>query len=216
MGKLQKYIITDGSRYVSKITSKNISFSKSASFAIEMSFEKARKMLLSNKTLEGFYIEGAFDFVRITKDELFNIHNETKKSANETDDNLLNLFMSIDKLVLDLCAITVPNKHSLISNKDKLVNNLSYFDRAKSDIEHWIEDNNPPAHIRAKAYGYIQKYRKYHTEIKEKIRYIEILMEFSDNKYGFAELPNKLQEAKTKPYTPNTPIYAELNALLSN
>lgn len=210
---MQKYTINNGNRYISKISSKQISFSSSPAFAIEMSFAKARNVILSNKISDEYYIEGVSDFVRITREELINIRDKNKNDIPKTDNCPIELFTNIDDLVKNICSLKMPDNHTLLMNKEKLVNSLSYFDQAEADIAHWIQEHKPPAHIRTKVYTYMQKYRKYHTETKEKIRYIDILLEYKDKKHSLVELSNKLKEAKTKPYKPNTPIYTELNAL---
>lgn len=212
---MQKYIITDGKRFLREnLSGKNI-ICNSAAFAVELSYSKAKKILLSDNTLEGFYMEGVEDFIKVTKDDLLKNQAEIESLSTEKDCDVDLLRVVIDQLVHSVCDIKIPDKRTLISYKDKLLNALSQCDLESADVVHWAAHNKPPAHIRCKVFGYISEHQDMHEKIKEKIRYVEILMDFHDKKFSFNDLVGRLKSAKCKPYKANTAIYAELDALLA-
>ena len=211
---MPKYVVTNGKRYFKGKRGNRYDLTNSVVFAEELSFESARKILMDEASLgDDYYIEDVDTFTKFTQQDL--IDNEFGTREPETHRWYTSIAERVDTTAKQISAIDLPDRKTLIIDKNSLVRDLSYCDQVLADIEHWIRKHSPPAHIRSKVYGYMAIYERKHEEIKERVRFMDVLIEFRSSKIDFDGMVKALKNERNKPYKPNTPVYGELDALLA-
>ena len=211
---MPRYVVTNGKRYFKGMRGSRYDLTTSVVFAEELSFEAASKILKNEVSLgDDYYIEDIDTFVKFTQQDL--IDNEFGTREPETHRWYTSIADHVDTTAKQIASIELPDRKTLIIERNNLSCDLSYCDQVISDIEHWIRKHSPPAHIRSKVYGYLAIYERKHEEIKEKIRFVDVFIDFRSNKIDFDRMVKSLKHERNKPYKPNTPVYGELDALLA-
>lgn len=211
---MQKYYITNGKEFIKKSGRKYYTC-KSPVLADTYTVKTAENILrnrLCKAWKETFYLEGMDDFKRINLDDIDNqaVISEVKK--DEPEDKIIE---EMEQLVTTLNNLSIPSKIQLLSYKKELEKSESFYDRALSDIDHWIMDHKPPAHVRAKVYGIQRDIEQKRKQVKEKYGYILVLINAEEKEFCVSRLQHEMKKRKYAPYTPNTYVYKMLDDLLN-
>lgn len=176
---------------------------------------KAAEIILRNRLCkawkETFYLEGVDDFQRISLNDIDAQAVVSEENKNDSENKIVT---EMEQLTTMLINLDIPSKIQLIAYKKELEKSQSFYDRALPDIDHWIMDHNPPAHIRAKVYGIQQNLEQKRKEVKEKYGYVLALIDAYDNDFSLFKLQRQLEQKRYVPYTPNTYVYKMLDDLL--
>lgn len=211
---MQKYYITNGKEYIKKIGRKYNSCSSPV--LADTYAAKTAENILRNRLCkawkETFYLEGVDDFERISLDNIDTQTVASEVNKIEPEDKIIK---EMEQLVTTLNNLCIPPKIQLLSYKKELEKSESFYDRALSDIDHWIMDHKPPAHVRAKVYGIQRDIEQKRKQVKEKYGYILVLINADEKEFCVSRLQHELKKRKYAPYTPNTYVYKMLDDLLN-
>ena len=212
---MQKFIITDGKRYIYKTNNGKYSFKNSSMIADKFTYKQGENIIknhLKGDLKKVFYLEGVEDFKRV------DINNVEKEKTAVSKDNRFkfdeSIIQRLDKLAETVALLNIPNLNNLIAMRSDLESANQFYDKALSDIDHWIMNHTPPANIRTKVYGVQHDIENIRKDVKEKWAYVNILIRAREENYTFDKLQKEMINAKWKAYTPNTYIYDELEALV--
>lgn len=210
---MQKYYITNGKEFIKKAGRKYYTC-KSPVLADTYTVKTAENILrnrLCKAWKETFYLEGMDDFIRINLDDIDTQAVVSEVNKDEPEEKIIE---EMEQLITTLNNLCIPSKIQLLSYKKELEKSESFYDRALSDIDHWIMDHKPPAHVRAKVYGIQQDIEQKRKQVKEKYGYILVLINADEKEFCVSRLQHELGKRKYAPYTPNTYVYKMLDDLL--
>lgn len=213
---MQKYYITDGSRYIKKGKRGKYNICTSPVMADMFPIREAEKILensLCKSWQKIFYLEGVEDFSIVKQEDL-----KEDSSILEREDKKLildyNALDAVEDYVKQLLSLSIPSKKKLLSLKKDLEDMQQYYDRALSDIRHWIRYHEPQAHIRTKVYGIQHKYEVERQRIKQDYSFVIATINSIEQGHTYSQLINAVKQRIHKEYTPNTEVYEQLNELV--
>jgi len=203
-----QYVITDGTKYVSKDKSRNITLVSNPDNAEKYEYDKALNVLNNNMNA----IERENYVVVVYEPKQHKMKNKLSVvrtlPAAPMKNNLIG-----NKIEFDWNKIIV-EFGNLIDNiyiyKEQQLAAQQYVDWELSDINHFIQEHAPAAHIRSKVYTEQMGKRKERELIKSNIRYANIVIECIDQGSGLTEIKNRLKGAEPKPYKGRTELYNKL------
>lgn len=206
-----QYVITDGIKYVGKDRNRNITYMTNPDRAEKYTYDKGLNVLNNNMVAEervNFYL------AEYTAKQI-------KKSKMKTPLSIVKTLspaptaksITGEKIELDWNKIIV-EIGNLMDNiyiyKEQQLAAQQYVDWELSDIDHFIQEHAPAAHIRTKVYTEQMVKRKERERIKNNIRYANIVIECIDQGSGLTEIKNRLKGAEPKPYKGRTELYDKL------
>lgn len=203
-----QYVITDGTKYVGKDKNKNITYTTNPECVEKYSYDKAVNVLKNN--------------IKSTNDEKWNIQlYEPKKTKVKNNLSVVRTLppapteinLTGQKIEFDWDKI-IEQFGNLMDNiyiyKQQQLAAQQYVDWELSDIDHFIQEHAPAAHIRTKVYGEQRCKRQEREQIKINIRYANVIIECLDQGCGITEIKNRLKGAESKPYKGRTELYNKL------
>lgn len=208
---LQKFLITNGKRFIRKVKSNTYTYCNSPTAATLFNLREAEHVLckqLEEYLRKEYWIEGESDFLKITYEEI--VQSQKKPDVEHNFDNIFSIVNSIVKSITEL---SIPDKKILLIYKKQLEDILSTKDKELSDIDHWVMDHKPPAHVRTKVYGIQHDIENDRRKIKESYRYVTTLIDSLDRNYTYAQMKHELKKMLPQPYKPSTDLYGQLDAL---
>lgn len=216
---MSMYILSDGKNYVIDNPMKpgQVMMSTAASKAKMFSYKQARS-LLQNRSKRLSWIKN-FEMISADSGEKpeVNLNYRGNKDTYVGDNDIEFKEEILDEIIEEaesILGLTAWNKSDLESYINTLSAYLSKFDSAKSDVDHALEkyyaDNggkNPQAHKMAKI-GYIMgDLRVKHRNIKQCIRYINVMQDAITYKYTLEKLKLELNKVENAEYAGRTEYY---------
>lgn len=210
------YIITDGHRFVTVDSKGKQSTTSAKKLAERFSLEDGKQRLIKSGTLKGFYLEGGSPLCHITRKQILKeLNKDIDNSGGNVTDRVERVSTYVNTLCEQISSIIVPERKSLMQDREFLQKEVTACETILFDIQHWIRAHRPPANIMAKVYVKQNYYEVRRESIKEKIRQLDVLIdEFSDESYSISTALKRLKDSKIHPYNPRTTVYAELDAFL--
>lgn len=212
---MQKYLITDGKRYIKKSKGKYITCTSPVmadTFPLRMA-EKILDNSLCKAWKDSFYLEGEDDFTIVTAKTL---EEETIRNSSGANFSLdLSVLDDIRNCTNEILKIKIPTREKLIAIKKDLEDAQQFYDNVCSDIRHWILHHEPAAHIRTKVYGIQHTYEQERANAKEIYGFVIKLIEADEKNRTLAQLQQSLNTRVYAPYTPNTQVYEMLDGLMN-
>lgn len=204
---MEKYFITDGKEYIKDTKGSRFFTTKSPVLAKEFEIKNAKKVLcnMPSGIRKDFYLEGIETFAAFTIEDL-----EEKEGREKRNTEYIN---QIEKLAENFMEMEFPSKGDLNNIKRKLEEDQSFYDRALSDVRHWIKVNNPAAHIRTKIYKIQQDLERERARVKQALLFTNKLVNAVNNNVPINQLVKEIKESQYVEYTANTYVYAVLENL---
>lgn len=205
-----QYVITDGLKYVRLDKNRNITYVTNPDNAEKYEYDKAINVRDNNllaKDRANFYVA-----------EYESKQKKPKIKANLSIIKMLPAAptaqsLASEKINIDLDKM-IEEIEYLLDNiyiyKEQLLLAEQHVNWELSDIDHFIQEHAPAAHIRTKIYTKQREKRLEREKIKRNIRFAKILIECIDQGSGLNEIKNRLKEAENKPYKGRTELYNEL------
>lgn len=204
---MEKYYVTDGKRYVKYAKGTNFSTVGSHVLAKEYDLKDAKKVLrgMPKKISQDFYLEGVETFSQI---RIADLEEKEKREKRGTE-----CIEKIRQLAKNIIELEIPSKQELNTIKRKLEEDQSFYDRALSDVHHWIKINNPAAHIRTKVYKIQQVLERERADVKQSLLFTNNLIDAVNNNLPIDKLVKNMRGSQYAPYKANTYIYGVLENL---
>lgn len=203
----KSYVITNGSEYYKE---PEFAFISNRESATQMSIRKAKNVLensfkadVRQKLYIVEYDNNKSDKKIRTKED---IRDEIKKLELDNQSSQL-----IKSACFDLINFSLPNNKELRASRETLVDMLSYYDMVRSDIYHIIKEESPQAHIRTKIYGILQEKEQRRSEVKECLRYVDVLIKVERQ---IEKYKKQLKKSESKSYKGRTVVYDEIMELI--
>lgn len=202
--KMEKYYVTDGKKYIKSAKGTNFSTVGSHVLAKEYDLRDAKKVLrgIQKGFNRDFYLEGVETFSQIHIADL----EEKEKRGTE-------YIEKIGKLAKNITEFEIPSKQELNTIKRKLEEAQSFYDRALSDVHHWIKIKNPAAHIRTKVYKIQQDLERERADAKQALLFTNNLIDAVNGNLPIDQLVKRMRESQYTPYKERTYIYGVLENL---
>jgi hypothetical protein len=207
-----QYVITDGLKYLSKDRNSKVTYTTSKDRAEKYPYDKAinvRDNNLNAGERKNFYLEEYVPKQTKSKNKL-SIVKTLPPAPTE-------LSLAGQKIEFDW--------NKMIEQLDNLMDNIyiykeqqlaaqQHVDWELSDIDHFIQEHAPAAHVRTKVYTKQMEKRREREQIKINIRYANVIIESIDQGNSLTEIKNRLRGAEPKPYKGRTELYNELLELI--
>lgn len=208
-----KYFITDGHRYIRRCKGRYQTCTNQ--FYADRFTHKQASDILQNKLCNDFkkifYLEETETSTKVEPQKIETRRQViTEKKVIENEE----MMGRINSITECICGIELPSFTELQEHMKNLNEAQSFYDRALADIDHWIMNHKPQAHIRTMVYGFQHNLEVRRAKVKENLRLTEVLLENSSKNMTFDTLKHKLNNRITTPYKPNTYIYQQLDDLL--
>lgn len=213
------FVLTDGKNFVSENPLKPGEYIQSTSpnHAKEFTYKQARN-LIQNKKKGLAWIR---EFHMVNK-ETGKIEKEAKyKKSNggcfigdrnfDFNEGIIDLIYEETQSIIGLAGWS---SNQIATYKEALINGLSKYDNAESDIKHALqkykEDNNgkkPQAHKMAKLGYLLDEIRDKHKHIKQCLNYIRVMEDAITNGYTIEKIKLELVKAQHVEYKGRTEYY---------
>lgn len=212
------FILTDGKNYVMENPMKNGDFLQTTSpvQAKEFTFKQART-LLNSRSKKMSWIESFFMINKETGEAETNIPKYSNKGifcGNKDFEFNESIIEEIYKETKSIIGLAGWSMVQLKTYEEMLNNGLSKYDSAESDIEHALQkykdDNNgkkPQAHKMAKVGYLLDEIRDRHKNIKQCLRYIQVMKNAITYNYTVEKIKLELEKAKNIEYKGRTEYY---------
>lgn len=206
-----QYVITDGLKYLCLDKNRNVTYVTSPIYAEKYVYEKAINVKDNNlptKDRDKFYIS-PYEERQGSK-----VNRKTKLSLIKTlPATPTEQILKGEKIEINLEEM-IEQLDYLLDNiyvyKEQLLVEQQHTDLELSDIEHFIQEHAPAAHIRTKIYTKQRQKRLERERIKQNLKYTNIIIECINQGSGLTEIKNRLKGAEFQPYKARTEIYNEL------
>ena len=213
------FILTDGKNYIMENHMQNGGYLSTTSpiQAKEFTYKQARS-LLQNKKKSLSWIK-PYHMVNQETGEKGITSSNYKGNGGvyigendfDFDDNIIDYIYKETKSIIGLAGWSATQ---LKTYRRALENGLSKYDSAESDIEHALqkykEDNNgkkPQAHKMAKVGYLLDEIRDKHKNIKQCLRYVQVMEDAITYKYTLEKMKLELAKAKNTEYQGRTEYY---------
>ena len=213
------FILTDGKNYIMENPMQNGGYLSTTSpiQAKEFTYKQARS-LLQNKKKSLSWIK-PYHMVNQETGEKGITSSNYKGNGGvyigendfDFDDNIIDYIYKETKSIIGLAGWSATQ---LKTYRRALENGLSKYDSAESDIEHALqkykEDNNgkkPQAHKMAKVGYLLDEIRDKHKNIKQCLRYVQVMEDAITYKYTLEKMKLELTKAKNTEYQGRTEYY---------
>jgi len=211
MGKM--YYITNGHKYIQK---EGYKYKETSCAALSDVFPYKQAMAILNnslsKSMKNYYLEEK------ETGEVFDINKHKSEAKTIVENKHISFDMSIVNEIKNeasnIMGLYAYTQKELIEKNEILNKALSFYDLGLSDLIHIIEKYNPPAHIRTIIYGKQQKLRQIHTDIKQAMQYIDIMINAHTNNWDIKKIQEKLKEVTYVPYKGRTCFYDEIMQMI--
>ena len=213
------YILTDGKNYVMENPMKNGNYISTTSpvQAKEFTFKQARTLLQNKKKSLGW----VKSYYMVDKETGKKGETSPNYKGNggvyvgdndvEFDEKLVTSIYTETKSIIGLAGWSM---NQLKTYEEMLNIGLSKYDSAEADISHALqkykEDNNgkkPQAHKMAKIAYLLDEIRDKHKNIKQCLRYVQVMEDAITYKYTLEKLKLELAKAKNTEYQGRTEYY---------
>lgn len=213
------FILTDGKNYVMENPMQQGTYLSTTSLiqAKEFTYKQARS-LLNNRSKKMSWIKG-FYMVNQETGQICESSLNYKGNGGvyigendvEFDDSII---IIIYKEVKSIIGLAGWNMNQLKTYEEMLNIGLSKYDSAESDINHALqkykEDNNgkkPQAHKMAKIAYLLDDIREKHKNIKQCLRYIQVMENAITYNYTIEKIKLELTKARNEEYKGRTEYY---------
>lgn len=213
------FILTDGKNYVMENPMQIGQYISTTSpiHAKEFTFKQARS-LLQNKKKSLSWIK-QFRMVNQETGQAYDLSSNYKGNAGcyigdndvEFDDSIITLIYKEAKSIIGLAGWSM---NQLKTYEEMLTIGLSKYDSAEADINHALqkykEDNNgkkPQAHKMAKIAYLLDDIRDKHKNIKQCLRYIQVMENAITYNYTIEKIKLELTKARNEDYKGRTEYY---------
>ena len=213
------YILTDGKNYVMEnpMQKGNYISTTYSVKAKEFTYKQARS-LLQNKNKKLSWIK-SYHMMNVETGTVDNTAKYSKSNGGiyigekdiDFDYSVVDLIYKETKTIIGLAGWSLMQ---LETYEEELINGLSKYDSAESDIEHALqkykEDNNgkkPQAHKMAKIGYLLDEIRDKHKNIKQCLDYIKVMKNAITYSYTIEKLKLELAKAKHVEYKGRTEYY---------
>ena len=207
-----QYVITDGTKYIAKDKRCNITFVTNPDRAEKYVYDKAHNVLknnLGNVDRDKFKVS-LYEPKHSKKTNKLSLVKSLPPTPKESSISGVKIEFNWNNFIEQL--------DSMIDNiyvyKEQLINAQQYVDWELSDIDHFIGEQSPPAHVRTIIYGIRQQKRQERDIIHTNLRYTNVIIEAIDQGDSLAEIKNRLHGAESKPYNGRTKLYDELLGMI--
>lgn len=213
------FILTDGKNYVMENPMQIGQYISTTSpiQAKEFTYKQARS-LLQNKKKSLSWIK-QFHMVNQETGQAYDLSSNYKGNAGcyigdnnvEFDDSIITLIYKEAKSIIGLAGWSM---NQLKTYEEMLTIGLSKYDSAEADINHALkkykEDNNgkkPQAHKMAKIAYLLDDIRDKHKNIKQCLRYIQVMENAITYNYTIEKIKLELTKARNEEYKGRTEYY---------
>lgn len=213
------FILTDGKNYVMENPMQIGQYISTTSpiQAKEFTYKQARS-LLQNKKKSLSWIK-QFRMVNQETGQAYDLSSNYKGNAGcyigdndvEFDDSIITLIYKEAKSIIGLAGWSM---NQLKTYEEMLTIGLSKYDSAEADINHALqkykEDNNgkkPQAHKMAKIAYLLDDIRDKHKNIKQCLRYIQVMENAITYNYTIEKIKLELTKARNEDYKGRTEYY---------
>ena len=213
------FILTDGKNYVMENPMQIGQYISTTSpiQAKEFTYKQARS-LLQNKKKSLSWIK-QFRMVKQETGQAYDLSSNYKGNAGcyigdndvEFDDSIITLIYKEAKSIIGLAGWSM---NQLKTYEEMLTIGLSKYDSAEADINHALqkykEDNNgkkPQAHKMAKIAYLLDDIRDKHKNIKQCLRYIQVMENAITYNYTIEKIKLELTKARNEEYKGRTEYY---------
>lgn len=213
------FILTDGKNYVMENPMKVGQYISTTSpvQAKEFTYKQARSLLQNKKKSLGWV--KTFHMVNQDTGQSCELLKNYKGNAGvyigendiEFDDAIITLIYEETKSIIGLAGWSM---NQLKTYEEILNIGLSKYDSAESDINHALqkykEDNNgkkPQAHKMAKIAYLLDEIRDKHKNIKQCLRYIQVMEDAITYNYTIEKIKLELTKARNEEYKGRTEYY---------
>lgn len=210
------FIITDGKNYVMENPMKGGKYLKTTSSvqATNFSLRQAKALLRSKKSALSWI--KSFDIVDKETGEVATYRNENSGvySDEKSIDFDFSIVTDVAKEADDILRLKAFDINQIVTYRAMLVQGLSYYDCAISDVYHARMDRRPPAHIRTKIDGILNNLEEKRRDVKQVITYMDLFKSGIENKWSVDKLKSEIAKAKYAPYKGRTEYYDIIAELL--
>lgn len=213
------FILTDGKNYVMENPMQQGTYLSTTSpvQAKEFSYKQARS-LLQNKKKSLYWVKG-FHMVNQETGQVCEMSSNYKGNGGayvgendvEFDDSIITLIYKESKSIIGLAGWSM---NQLKTYEEMLSIGLSKYDSAEADINHALqkykEDNNgkkPQEHKMAKIAYLLDDIRDKHKNIKQCLRYIQVMENAITYNYTIEKIKLELTKARNEEYKGRTEYY---------
>lgn len=216
------YILTNGRDYVMENPMKigDYKSSTSPNHAKQFSYKQARNLLHVNKKSLSWIKTGNFYMVDSdtgkTEDSIPKYSNEGVYCGGkniEFDESVLD---QIKKEVDSIIGLAAWDLNQLNTYNAMLVQGLSFYDSAISDIDHARLDRRPPAHVMTQIDRIRNELREKRRDIKQSMRFVDVMVRALKEQWSISKIKVELSKAKYVPYKGRTKYYDLVEQLLLN
>lgn len=216
------YLLTNGKEYVMENPYKYGDYrtSTSPNHAKHFTFKQARSLLQNSHKGLSWIHSGKFYMLDLEKGK-----EETKipdyslegvyigENCIEFDPKDLEIIQTEIKSIIGLAAW---NREQLTQRKAKLLQGLSYYDSAISDIDHARMDHRPPAHVMTKIDKLRNELKETRRDIKQSLLYIDVMIKASSERWSLSKIKAELSKSAFSTYKGRTKYYDMILQLMQN
>ena len=135
------------------------------------------------------------------------------KNCTEFDPKDVEIIQTEIKSIMGLAAWS---QEQLTERKAKLLQGLSYYDSAISDIDHARMGHRPPAHLMTKIDKLRNELKETRRDIKQSLLYIDVMIKASSERWSLSKIKAELSKSAFSAYKGRTKYYDMVLQLIQN
>lgn len=216
------YILTNGKEYVIENPYKcgDYRASTNPNHAKHLTFKQARSLMKNNRKALSWIHTGNFYMVDLeNNNEKLNVPDYSLegvyKGDNCTEFNLDDV-KTIQMEIRSIVGLNAWDQKELNEYKSKLLQGLSYYDSAISDIDHARMDHRPPAHLMTKIDKLRNELKESRRDIKQSLVYIDIMIKASKEFWPLSRIKAEISKSIFSAYKGRTKYYDLVSQLMKN